>query len=99
VEHLLGWAGPRGFEQVLALTRRVSFFEALGFVRTERERFLDKLQTDCQHCPLNLCCDETALVRAPLRPGERAQALAAAAPAPSVTDARATELSRGGTKA
>jgi N-acetylglutamate synthase-like GNAT family acetyltransferase len=48
------------------LTRRVSFFEALGFTVTRRELFLDKLQTDCRDCPLNQSCDETALVRAPL---------------------------------
>jgi amino-acid N-acetyltransferase len=63
VEALLARAGDRGFAEVLALTRRVGFFEALGFTVTRRERFLDKLQTDCQHCPLNLCCDETAMVR------------------------------------
>lgn len=61
VEALLAQAGERGFVEVLALTRRVAFFEALGFTVTRRERFLDKLQTDCKHCPLNLCCDETAV--------------------------------------
>lgn len=66
VERLLVEAGERGFERVLSLTRRVSFFEALGFTRTRRELFLDKLQTDCKDCPLNQNCDETALVRAPL---------------------------------
>ncbi len=64
VERILGEADARGFERVLSLTRRVSFFEALGFVVTRRELFLDKLMTDCKDCPLNLCCDETALVRA-----------------------------------
>jgi amino-acid N-acetyltransferase len=63
VEALLAEAGDRGFVEVLALTRRVAFFEALGFTVTRRERFLDKLQTDCQHCPLNLCCDEIAVSR------------------------------------
>ncbi len=97
VEHLLGLAGPRGFEQVLALTRRVSFFEALGFARTQRERFLDKLRTDCQQCPLNLCCDETALVRAPLQPGERAGSRADAFA--GVAGAQTAQLTRGGTSA
>ena len=50
---------------MLALTRRVRFFEALGFTVTRRERFLDKLVADCQACPMNLCCDETAMVRPP----------------------------------
>lgn len=59
---LMGEAASRGFTQLLALTRRVHFFEALGFTVTRRELFLDKLQTDCNDCPLNLCCDETAVV-------------------------------------
>jgi amino-acid N-acetyltransferase len=63
VERLVEDATRRGFAQVLALTRRVSFFEALGFAPTERERFLEKLQVDCAACPMNLCCDETALVK------------------------------------
>lgn len=62
VEELMAEAAERGFVEVLALTRRVSFFEGLGFTVTRRERFLDKLATDCQACPLNLCCDETAMV-------------------------------------
>lgn len=65
VERLLLEAGDRGFERILSMTRRVRFFEALGFEVTRRELFLDKLMTDCKDCPLNTCCDETALVRAP----------------------------------
>jgi len=65
VEHLVQEAGRRGFDEVLALTRRPSFFEALGFSVTRRERFLDKLMVDCKACPMNLCCDETAMVRVP----------------------------------
>jgi amino-acid N-acetyltransferase len=61
VETLMAQAAERGFVELLALTRRVSFFERLGFTVTRRERFLDKLATDCQACPLNLCCDETAM--------------------------------------
>jgi amino-acid N-acetyltransferase len=63
-ERLFAWAGERGFFEVLALTRRVPFFLSLGFQVTLRERFLDKMATDCQACPLNVCCDETAMVRA-----------------------------------
>lgn len=74
VEHLLHAARGRGFRQVLALTRRVSFFAALGFEITDRRRFEDKLRTDCQSCPLNVCCDETAMVRPPLGAAERAAA-------------------------
>ncbi len=70
VEHLLVQAKDRGFAEVLALTRRSSFFDALGFEVTRRERFIDKLMVDCGACPLNLCCDEIAMVRPPAAPGE-----------------------------
>jgi amino-acid N-acetyltransferase len=70
VEHLLVEARDRGFAEVLALTRRSSFFDALGFEVTRRERFIDKLMVDCAACPLNLCCDEIAMVRPPAAPGE-----------------------------
>ena len=63
VEGLMEDAARRGFGQVLALTRRVPFFESLGFSVTQRERFLEKLAADCAACPMNLCCDETAVVR------------------------------------
>ncbi len=71
VWRLLEEAEDRGFVEVLALTRRVSFFEGLGFVATRRERFLDKLQADCRACPKNLCCDEVAMVRLPATAEER----------------------------
>jgi amino-acid N-acetyltransferase len=61
IEYHMGRAWRRGFVEVLALTRRVSLFEKLGFHVTRRERFLDKLAADCQACPLSLCCDETAV--------------------------------------
>ena len=61
VEHQMGLAWRREFVEVLALTRRVSLFEKLGFHITRRERFLEKLATDCEACPLSLCCDETAV--------------------------------------
>ena len=70
VEHLLVEAKGRGFAEVLALTRRSSFFDALGFEVTRRERFIDKLMVDCGACPLNVCCDEIAMVRPPARAGE-----------------------------
>jgi amino-acid N-acetyltransferase len=61
IEHHMARAFGRGFVEVLALTRRVSLFEKLGFHVTRRERFLDKLAADCQACPLSLCCDEIAV--------------------------------------
>ncbi len=77
VEALVDEAGRRGFHEVLALTRRTSFFEALGFSATRRERFLDKLMVDCQTCPMNLCCDETALVRTATTQGFTTESAAA----------------------
>jgi amino-acid N-acetyltransferase len=62
VGQLLGRAQGRGLANVLALTRRRSFFEALGFVATRRERFPEKLRADCRDCPRNLGCDEIAMV-------------------------------------
>jgi N-acetylglutamate synthase-like GNAT family acetyltransferase len=73
VEHLMAEAARRGFHEVLALTRRTSFFAALGFHPTRRERYLDKLMVDCQTCPMNLCCDETAMVRTPNVNGSTAE--------------------------
>ena len=83
VEHLLERARERGYAEVLALTRRTSFFDALGFEVTRRERFLDKLMVDCAACPLNLCCDEVAMVRPPAAPGEFAASPARAEAPPS----------------
>jgi amino-acid N-acetyltransferase len=62
VERLLGRASERGLGEVLALTRRPSFFQALGFVVTVRERFPEKIRADCARCPRDLRCDEVALV-------------------------------------
>lgn len=70
VAELLKQAAVVGYPDVLALTRRVSFFTALGFVPTRRELYLDKLMADCAACPKNVCCDETAMVRPPAREGE-----------------------------
>ena len=81
VEHLLEEARERGFAEVLALTRRSSFFDALGFEVTRRERFIDKLMVDCGACPLNVCCDEVAMVRPPAAPGEFAPPPPETAPA------------------
>jgi amino-acid N-acetyltransferase len=67
VQRLLEIAGEREFAEVLALTRRVSFFSGLGFEVTKRERFEEKLAADCQACPFNSNCDETAMVRLPAR--------------------------------
>jgi amino-acid N-acetyltransferase len=81
VDHLYSQAETRGFKEVLALTRRVNFFERLGFEVSRRERFLDKLMADCAACPMNLCCDETAVVKAvPAEQSDETQSLRAKDP-------------------
>ena len=62
VRGLIDRARERGIPTVFALTRAVSFFERLGCVVTDRERFPEKVWRDCVVCPLQHACDETAVV-------------------------------------
>ena len=62
VQGLVERARERGIPTVFALTRAVPFFERLGFVVTTTERFPEKVWKDCMICPLQQCCDETAVV-------------------------------------
>jgi amino-acid N-acetyltransferase len=62
VRGLVARARERGIPTVFALTRAVPFFERLGFVVTDRQRFPEKVWTDCVICPLFDRCDETAVV-------------------------------------
>jgi amino-acid N-acetyltransferase len=62
VRGLVDRARERGIPTVFALTRAVRFFERLGFVVTDKERFPEKVWTDCAVCPLQHACDETAVV-------------------------------------
>jgi amino-acid N-acetyltransferase len=62
VRGLVARARARGIPTVFALTRAVPFFERLGFVVTEKERFPEKVWRDCVVCPLQHACDETAVV-------------------------------------
>jgi amino-acid N-acetyltransferase len=61
VRELAEQARRRGIPTVFALTRAVPFFERLGFLVTDKERFPEKVWTDCAVCPLQQCCDETAV--------------------------------------
>jgi amino-acid N-acetyltransferase len=62
VRGLVERARARGIPTVFALTRAVPFFERLGFAITDRQRFPEKVWTDCVICPLKDRCDETAVV-------------------------------------
>ncbi len=46
---------------VFALTKRPHLFQRLGFRLAFRERFPDKVWTDCLLCPKYSDCDETAV--------------------------------------
>lgn len=60
---LVDEAARRGYASVFALTRAVPFFERLGFERTLKDHFPEKVWRDCVICPLYHACDETAVVR------------------------------------
>ena len=62
VRGLVERARARGIPTVFALTRAVPFFERMGFVVTDRQRFPEKVWTDCVICPLRERCDEIAVV-------------------------------------
>jgi len=61
VEALILEARAHGLTEVLALTRKPSFFLKLGFALAEREHFPLKVWADCNRCPRNDCCDEVAV--------------------------------------
>ncbi|HSW45809.1 MAG TPA: N-acetyltransferase [Phycisphaerae bacterium] len=47
---------------VFALTRETRFFDKLGFHIVPRETLPHKVWTDCVQCPLQMNCDEVAMV-------------------------------------
>ena len=71
VEH----ARQQGIPIVFALTRAVLFFERIGFSVTSKEHFPEKVWNDCAICPLQMYCDETAVMLEVDRWGEHKSAL------------------------
>ena len=61
IEALVLEARAHGLTEVLALTRKPTFFFKLGFAPAEREHFPLKVWADCAKCPRNNCCDEVAV--------------------------------------
>ena len=61
-EALVAEARAHGLAEVLALTRKPTFFQKLGFVAAQREHFPLKVWADCARCPRQNCCDEIAVV-------------------------------------
>jgi amino-acid N-acetyltransferase len=62
VENLIELAIQRDVGKVFALTRAVPFFIKLGFELKPGMPFPEKVWRDCQLCPLQDHCDETAVV-------------------------------------
>lgn len=63
VHALCALARERNISTVFALTRAVLFFEKIGFHITEKENFPEKVWRDCSICPVQLACDEVAMVK------------------------------------
>ena len=51
-----------GIRRIFALTYEIKFFEKLGFRRTDKQVFPQKIWADCLHCTKFPDCDETAMV-------------------------------------
>jgi len=52
-----------GLQRVFALTRRPNLFVRKGFHTVSKERFPEKVWTDCAQCPIRDHCDEAAVLR------------------------------------
>ena len=55
-------AEKRGASRIFALTLRAHLFQRQEFHTVEKERFPQKVWTDCKHCKKLQCCDETAVL-------------------------------------
>ena len=63
VESCLVKAKALDLKNVFTLTNIDVFFEKLGFKQVEKDRFEDKVWTDCLSCPRIDSCDETAMLK------------------------------------
>lgn len=63
VEALFEEARQLHLPRVFCLTRQVDFFARLGFAEVPKEKFPDKVWSDCRLCPRRHACDETAMER------------------------------------
>ncbi len=62
VRALIALAQRRNIPTLFALTRAAPFFQKLNFVPSKKELFPEKIWRDCQLCPIQECCDESAVV-------------------------------------
>jgi amino-acid N-acetyltransferase len=51
----------RGIRNVFALTLQPAFFEALGYKRTDRACYPEKIRRDCAGCPRGVACAEVCV--------------------------------------
>lgn len=61
VEALILKARQNKYQSLFALTRAVPFFTHLGFARTDKTIFPQKIWRDCSQCPIQNNCDEQAV--------------------------------------
>lgn len=63
VEALESLARVRGIDELFALTLTAGFFEAVGYVVTERSRYPEKIRRDCASCARRFGCAEICVAR------------------------------------
>lgn len=56
-------ARVRGVDELFALTLTAGFFEAMGYVVTERARYPEKIRRDCASCARRFGCAEICVAR------------------------------------
>jgi amino-acid N-acetyltransferase len=56
-------ARVRGIDELFALTLTAGFFEAVGYVVTERARYPEKIRRDCASCARRFGCAEICVAR------------------------------------
>ena len=53
----------RGITDVFALTLEPAFFEAMGYARTDRARYPEKIRRDCAGCARRAACAEVCVAK------------------------------------
>ena len=56
-------ARVRGIDELFALTLTAGFFEAMGYVVSERARYPEKIRRDCASCARRFGCAEICVAR------------------------------------
>lgn len=56
-------ARVRGIDELFALTLTAGFFEAVGYVVTDRARYPEKIRRDCANCARRFGCAEICVAR------------------------------------